>query len=512
MRQRHRSRRSVRALLFVLACLFGFSGLAGYLLLTADGAERLTRLALAHYLGLRHIAIGKIHGNALQGFTASEVRIPNLLKRFPGEELTIAEATLAPLLQWRTQGPEFSGRGLRLHPSPLAESITAESAQGSVFGGITFHEMHFGDVYRLPKASALDIQELDSAWPTNWQHLRSVQNGRLRVPESDLIVFFGRRQQGRVEARVFSKALDVPETLNVFVKSQELSHNIHGTVNDLNLSVSGSGSAWNFEGTFQVPQITRQAVALENNAGRGSLKVQFAPLRVTGEVLSWGGTLTAKQVVIAVRPSKFLFTGDPKAPILDLNGSSVVGTTKIYLALKGTKSVPQLILNSQPPLSQETLMLMLATGKSWRGAREALAQGEVSSELATDFIDYVFFGGLGNRMARRLGITDFAITQNPEHNSVGAQATFADRMILDVQVDPANRGDTNQAEQQASARQALPYRVGAEYQVTDSTSVRIEGERTPIEQKTVVQADLSTPAKPLNEVDSTVLLKVKRQF
>lgn len=512
MRQRHSQRRIARALLPALASLCIFLGLAGYLLFSAKGAEWMTRLALSHYLGLRHISIGRIQGNALEGFTAKEVRIPDLLRSYPGAALDIAEASLAPLFQWNALGPQFTGRGVRLHPSPLAETITAESAEGTVFGGIVFHEMHFSGLRRLPPGNMLDIQELDSAWPVNWQHLRSVNNGRLRVPESDPVVFFGRRQEGRVDARVFSKALDIQETLTVFAASRGLGQGIRGTVNDLNLTISGNPSGWDFEGTFQIAQAARQEVAIANNAGRVRLSVALSPLRVTGEVLCWGGTITAKQVLINVRPSKLLFSGDPAAYAFELNGGSVIGTTKIYLTLKGTKSSPKLMLASEPPMSQEILLLMLATGKSWRGAREAFAQGEVSSELATDFIDYAFFGGLGNRMARWFGITDLAITQNPEHNSVGAQATFADRMMLDVEVDPAQRGDAGQAAQPAGSKQSLPYRVGAEYQVTDRTSVRIEGERTPVDQKSAVPADPSAAAKTLPEIDSSVLLKVKRQF
>jgi hypothetical protein len=249
-----------------------------------------------------------------------------------------------------------------------------------------------------------------------------------------------------------------------------------------------------------------------NNAGRVDLQLRNAR-RLTGEMVCWGGTLTAKQVVFIVRPSTLTFTGDLFSPGLDLNGSASVGITKIQVALKGTKQVPQLVLNSEPPLSQETLLLMLVTGKTWRLAREALTQGEISSELATDFIDYVFFGGLGNRMARRFGITDIAITQDVERNMVGAQTTFVDRMTLDVEVDPSKRSNTAAtAEQPEGSKQSLPVRVGAEYQVTDRTALRLEGERSPIEQKSLPQEGVLATEKSAPEVDNTILLKVKRRF
>lgn len=507
-----------------IACAFRLSlggttlllaAVAAYLLLTAQAAGGLTQLVLAQTVGLRRITIGRVDGNILSGFTAIDIRIPAPLARYPDSRLEIAEARMAALLAWRAQGPAFSGRTLRLTGSPLAEEITAAAAQGSVLGGITFQEVRFLHTRRLPPGNMIDVQQLDSDWPVGWQQLRSVYNGRLRLAQADPVVFFGQRHQGRVEARVFAKALDIqPFVWNIGAPGGFLAP-VQGALNNLDLTISEEDNDWTFNGTFQSERLARSSAVLANTAGIVRLRAQPARRSLEGELLCWGGTLTAKQITILAQPSAVRFTGDPFAPQLELKGRSTVGTTTISLALTGTARTPKLTLTSEPPLAQDTLLAMLVTGKSWYGARAALEGGALSSELATDFIDYAFFGGVGNRMARAFGITDFAITQDPERNLVGAQTTFADRMTLDVQVDPTQRNTSRDATQPSAPREAapsMPMKLGAEYQVTDRTSIRVEGERTPLEPKTTTEAASSGTTPSLPATDDTILLKVKRRF
>ena len=192
-----------------------------------------------------------------------------------------------------------------------------------------------------------------------------------------------------------------------------------------------------------------------------------------------------------------------------------MGRTAIHLHLQGTKDAPQLELTSQPPLAKETLLLMLATGKTWRATRETFAQGTVSTTLVTDVVDYLFFGGFGNRLARRFGISEFGLTQNVERNLVGAQATFQDRVMFDVLVDPsAMHRTTSQAAAGSSApqQQLPPYQVGAEYQATDDTSIRVEGERSAAPSRPGPPSALGGPSSTTPAVDNTLLLKLKKQF
>jgi len=61
----------------------------------------------------------------------------------------------------------------------------------------------------------------------------------------------------------------------------------------------------------------------------------------------------------------------------------------------------------------------------------------------------------------------------------------------------------------------LPYKVGAEYHVTNQTSVQLEGERTPLPTRNHVETPDDAGSgigQGTVQTDDKVLLKVKRRF
>ena len=87
--------------------------------------------------------------------------------------------------------------------------------------------------------------------------------------------------------------------------------------------------------------------------------------------------------------------------------------------------------------------------------------------------------------------------------------------MFDVLVDPtAVHHTTSQAtaESPAPQQQLVPYQVGAEYQATEDTSIRVEGERSAAPSHAGTPNSLNESASTTPAVDNTLLLKLKKQF
>jgi hypothetical protein len=87
------------------------------------------------------------------------------------------------------------------------------------------------------------------------------------------------------------------------------------------------------------------------------------------EVILPFSTLNIKKGTILIRPE------DPRQPILDLRGRSVVNSTKINLHVFGPISDPKYHVSSDPPMTKSDIIALLATGASTADLEDpALAQ------------------------------------------------------------------------------------------------------------------------------------------
>jgi hypothetical protein len=69
---------------------------------------------------------------------------------------------------------------------------------------------------------------------------------------------------------------------------------------------------------------------------------------------------------------------DPLNPRLELQGTSLIRDYTIHVYIYGTANAPQAVFSSEPPLPQEEIISLLATGTS----REELASGNVLASRA----------------------------------------------------------------------------------------------------------------------------------
>lgn len=285
---------------------------------------------------------------------------------------------------------------------------------------------------------------------------------------------------------------------------------------DVDLAVTGTVDELKVAGGFELSRLWREGFSLAGCPARVAMTVKdmiTAP-KVHGTVTILGGTLTARQTVVAIQQGHVNFAGDPTAPTFNVKGISKIGDTKIFITLKGGLDKPDLQLSSDPPKPPGLLLVMLATGKPWKGAQDTLTQGTIPLDLAADFIDYFAFGGMGGKLAKRFGLTDLAVRVNKQANTIGVQTTVADRLSIGVETQPsAFAKPTAPTSETLAQAPVIPVKVGAEYKVTDTTSLQLEGERTPIQPRPGTGASAqSSQTGTVPQTDDKVFLKIKKRF
>ncbi len=191
------------------------------------------------------------------------------------------------------------------------------------------------------------------------------------------------------------------------------------------------------------------------------------------------------------------FTGRWNVPKLDIKGSTAIEGVKIFATLQGTMEKPDLKLVSEPPLPQEALLLMLATGKRWRNLEGSFNQGEIPLVLARDFLDYFFLSGVGTELAERFGISNVSLTYDSATQGVGLRSTLSDKAELRYGVEQPEAYERQQSPKQ---------KIGAEYKISDQVSIEAQG----IVKQQETPAAAGTPQA--SQKDGQVLLKYKKKF
>ena len=483
--------------------------LALFLCGTNAGAHVLSIPILSQYRGSGPAVIRRLDGTLLRGVVLHELAIQSPAGQPPGSVFQAARMDIPSLWDAAVaRQMRFVMHGVQLRHTRLAEDIAVTRLDGNLSGDRRLEDLQLRGVAGLPAGSLVEIQQVDASRPIRLDHIRAAHNARLRMLYSDPVVFSATQRAGRWDLRAYCKAVSAQELLAAAGPYRPRGA-VAGTLSEVYLTATGTPREIELTGEFVVDQLSRGAFSLTRAPGTLHLWLKGLPgmPQVTGAVELFRGTVAAKQTTVTLRRSALRFAGDPLLPAFDISGSSTVEGVAINMALTGTKEAPVLRLSSDPPAPQGILLIMLATGKRWQGPQDVWADEQVSSELATDFIDYFVFGGLGSRIGRRFGITDLAITHGTETNWVGVETTLGNRVTLGLQVDPTQ---TQHGPVPVDGQKPLlPSRVGAEVKLTETTVVDITGERTPLTRPASATAD---PTKTGPETEDAVFLKLKKRF
>lgn len=223
--------------------------------------------------------------------------------------------------------------------------------------------------------------------------------------------------------------------------------------------------------------------------------------QLNGTVTLQKGEVRLPSSTIKLHPSIIQYTGNPKLPSFEVGGTSVVQKVSIWVSFRGTLRTPDLRLGSKPRLPQDYLLLMLATGKRWRGMEQMVRDGQLSLDLAQDFLDFAVFGGAGSRLAERFGI-EGSLLVGDKTTGVGIRKSLSDRVGVSYGVE--------QTIPEQKETPATRHKVGADYQVTETDKISVEAESqitSPGAGSTVADPKAAKPAK-----DEKIMIKYKKKF
>jgi len=379
-----------------------------------------------------------------------------------------------------------------------AEDIQVAQSEGFLFNQLSYKDIELREIKGLPQDAVLKIQQLDFAlqWPDVERTSLTLRNGRIIFPLEEPLLFYGAYQNEKLDVTVYTREINVKDLLNLFTGGESFKR-VSGNVVNLESYLQGPLSNVALTGSFQLESFSNNRFLLTESPGALNFKRVGLPpqVQLEGEILlEKGKVFLTPQALIELKPSRIIFSGDPKTPTLDIKGSATVEGTQIHLKLAGDLDQPELQLTSQPPMPQERLLIMLATGKSWRHAAAALEQGHISPESAGEFIDYFLHAGPANRFTKQLGIHVEAVTLTDQAKGIQIKKAVTDRL--------ETRYGIEQAQEDVQQR-STTHKAGVGIKVTDTLS--LEGERK------MKQLDTSHENPDVPPEDE-VLLKYKKTF
>lgn len=409
----------------------------------------------------------------------------------------LASFALVYYLLFTTSGSSFVvKRVLSSYLKP--EKVEIQKTKGNLSETLLFENIECISLKGLPQKSTVKIQKLQVSFTSfNPSGLNlEIENGRLKLPDSEPILFYGSLKNSFFDFNVYARQLQLRELLDLFIENKTPG-NISGRISELDIYVKGSSLKPELTGTFLIEEFSRNRFSIDSCPSTFSISVEDVKdsPKVFGEIVLRNGTVSGpKTAIIELQRSRILFSGNPKMPALDIKGISLIEGTKIEIALQGTMDKPELRLSSEPPMPEERLLLMLATGKSWKGAEMSLSQGRVSAELVRDFLDYFVFSGSGDSIAQRLGIDSVSFQYDNQTKGFGVKKAISEKLKASYA--------TEQRSQSKEGESTTTHQLGSEYKVTETISVEAEKELK--QDNTAEQKELPTNDK--------VILKYKKEF
>lgn len=324
-----------------------------------------------------------------------------------------------------------------------------------------------------------------------------VLQGRLTSPAFEPILFYGDYKGGLFDFNIYSRRIGIDSIISLLNWQKSLTA-VKGSFVDVDFYLQGS-----------VREPLLRGIAFVEKLNHGTFSLRDAPLvcdvtfdnnakdiEVNGAIIIKKGTLSGPgTAVVQLDESKLIFSGNPQKPSFDIKGESFVEKTKIKISLKGTAEKPNLKLSSEPPLPQEWLFVMLATGKKWAGIDTVFSKGEISPDLAMDFIDYFVLGGSGSKIADKFGITGLSVTLDKTTRGVELKKSVYDKVEVGYGV---------LHEQNTAKSSEVAQKISGNYKLTETIAVSTEKELEPVK----------IPEKYPSEqkANDKVMIKFKKNF
>ena len=380
-----------------------------------------------------------------------------------------------------------------------ADDFSFERVEGDLKNGLSLYNVLIENSAKLPPGAVIKIQRIDMVFREFRLSRLEVEiyNGRLKLPFSDAVLFYGNYKQGLLDLNIYSKKVSAREIIDLFTHKRFFS-TLSGVFNDVNLHIVGKLNQLAMEGSFFVEKIVKGNFSISGSPGSVMMYCDdlFESMHLNGEIVLKSGTAAGRNTaVVALGGSKIVFESDPKTPKLNIRGRAEVDDVKINAVLQGTFNEPELKMSSYPPLTEDLLLVMLATGRSWGSVPAASGEGPLSANLVRDFVDYFIFGGKGSQLAGYLGISDISLIYDQDTKVMGVETALADKVRVSYEVEPQTEENGNKMPKQT---------VGGKLKITDTVSVEAEKE---LSQKVSGEEEAA-----VQEGEGKVFLQFKKQF
>ena len=379
-----------------------------------------------------------------------------------------------------------------------SEDIEIKKIDGTITRTLSFQEISLGNLKMLPPGSIVEIKKIElDINPFDLEGVYvNINSGKISIPGSEPVFFHGSYSDGLLDLNIYSASIYMTQILDLIGGEKNLKK-IKGVAGNIDIFIKGSLREPELKGQLHIERLYRDAFSLVDSPVSLDLKFKDirTDLKMFGEIILEGGSVSGpKTAVVKLQESRILFNGSPDKPEFDLKGLSDVEGTRINIVLKGTMENPDIRLSSEPSFPREKLLLMLATNKSWKMTEGALIKGQMSPDVARDFLDYFLFAGTGGRLAQYFGLKDLTFQLNGKTKGIGVKKDVTNDLDVSYAVEKEETKEKNGTTVQ---------KLGSEYKLTDTIAVGAERE---IKQEKV--KDIQDEAVSSDKV----LLKYKKSF
>lgn len=311
--------------------------------------------------------------------------------------------------------------------------VTWEGMEGDLASGITVRHLQVKEIPRLPPGSFLRVQKLSVrlSSPALSGLALDIDHARLFPRGEEAIVLNGKVRGNRFAANVYSRSLDLGDMRDALMKFFDVPA-MKGTLRDIDLIAVGSFERPWISGRFIAERLEHNGFLLEECPVQ--VKLHFLPgaaqWETYGRMDLLGGWLQSPAVRFDLLKSRLTFAGRAAWPELNINAAARVLRTRIDIKVRGSRKDPLVFLSSDMPYPKEQLLLMLATGRRWSGMEGAVNGNPMTPQLASDFVEYLLFGGSRGKIVEWFGLSDISLIADEKAQGVSLTKDLTDRLGL----------------------------------------------------------------------------------
>lgn len=250
--------------------------------------------------------------------------------------------------------------------------------EGTIEKGLVLKDVTISHIPNM-KEGVVHIQDLYVQIPLiHWDQLSMrINNGRVSLPSADPIVFNVTMIKNKLQGDCYARSVDAKQILSV-LGYDDLAKMVYGFLTRIDFSIGGTMQSPRFVGHFFVDNFIYKTTTTVKD-GFGNLDLNVLALgnnpSLSGFIVLQSAAVKVDKVNIDLVTSKVIFKGNVDDLLLDIHGSSKVEDINIDMAVKGTLKKPLLLVSSDPPMSEDQILVALVTNKSWTEIDESQGFG-----------------------------------------------------------------------------------------------------------------------------------------